>query len=374
MMVCPNCRLAMVPGKTMCTKCGHLTANVEGGTVGTAIASGDLVDALDVDASKIEHIVTGPWDGIFGGGPVNGSTVLVAGLAGAGKSTLLLQIAIVLARLSGKPAFYVSGEQSAAELKFTLDRLKITLGRGQLRLAKSMNSSGLIDDAVLAASPPSCVIVDSLSEICGQKQYDAQLALAKAYKAPVAVKYQCPVFMISQMNKGGDTMGMAALQHGPDALIECQVIDDGRRRARILRQYGLDDGDVRLLIAIKNRFGPTGQEFPLLMTDSGFTEIPKAMKRDERKPTGDPICDEILELDALDEQIEQLMAERKDLIEERDERKLKLAKMAAEAPKVRREARQAAEATAKPRKASTRAASVTGETPKRKPRRDDAGA
>lgn len=169
-------------------------------------------------------------------------------------------------------------------------------------------------------------------------------------------------------------MGMAALQHGPDALIECQVIDDGRRRARILRQYGLDDGDVRLLIAIKNRFGPTGQEFPLLMTDSGFTEIPKAMKRDERKPTGDPICDEILELDALDEQIEQLMAERKDLIEERDERKLKLAKMAAEAPKVRREARQAAEATAKPRKASTRAASVTGETPKRKPRRDDAGA
>ena len=213
-------------------------------------------------------------------------------------------------------------------MRFNLDRLQIKLERGQIRLAKSMNTGGMIADALLAERGVSAVIVDSITEIVGTKQYDRQVALAKHWKS-VAVKHQIPVSLIVQMNKSGDTLGMSALAHSADALIEVQVIDDGRRRARILRQYGLDDGDVRLCTAVKHRFGPTHIDHPLLMTAHGFTEIPKAMKETTGK-TGDPIRDEILSLDQLDEQIEQSKAITKELSEERDERKLKLAKMATE--------------------------------------------
>ncbi len=170
-----------------------------------------------MDASTIEHIPTGPWDGVFGGGVVRGATYLMCGLPGAGKSTVALQIAVVLAQRSGKPAFYISGEDRAAELRFDLDRLQIKLERGQIRLAKSMNTGGMIADALLAERGVSAVIVDSITEIVGTKQYDRQVALAKHWKS-VAVKHQIPVSLIVQIDKSGDTLGMSALAHSADAL------------------------------------------------------------------------------------------------------------------------------------------------------------
>jgi predicted ATP-dependent serine protease len=340
----------------LCAKCGQYTRNpsVEArGFSGVTIKAGDLIDAADVDASVVENIVTGgPWDPVFSakGGPVNGMTYIVCGFAGSGKSTMLLQIAAILHRLTGRPCYYVSGEQSAQELKGTIERFNIQLGRGQLILAKSMNASGLIDDAVLAANPPSSVILDSISEICGQKNYDSQVALAKAQKEPIAVKYKCPVFMVSQMSKDGRMLGMAAMEHGPDALIEVQVIDDGRKRARILREYGLEDGDVRLASSFKNRGGPTHVDFPMLMTAEGFTAIPKKMIRERGRRTGDPLRDLILARSELEDDISGTKADLKGFREELDEINEKILKMASSKPKAEK-AEKVAKSPAKPAKA-----------------------
>lgn len=332
----PACTECFAPlAGPQCNRCGAWSLTpAAGGVAGNSLKTSDLIDAADVEASQIERIVTGgPWDAAWGGGIVPGSVTSLVGAAGGGKSTLALQAAVIMARMTKRPSFYVSGEQSQGELRWTLDRLGISLGKGEILLAKSMQSSGLLDDATLAARPPSSIIIDSLTEICGTKNYDAQAALSRAYK-PIAVKWRCPVFLIVQLNKAGNSLGLNALQHGPDALIEVQVIDDGRRRARILREYGLDDGDIRLLTPIKNRFGATHIDHPMLMTEHGFTAIPKQMQRSERKPTGDPIRDEILALDELAAEIEASRAAVKDLQEEYEDRKLKLAKMATEPAKV----------------------------------------
>ena len=351
---CSKCLSPLIPGRITCEKCGAYNwdpVNAPPGFTRPTIKASELVDAADVDASTVENIPTGgPWDLVFSakGGPVRGATYAVCGFAGSGKSTMLLQIAEILFKLTGKPCYYVSGEQSKEELKGTLERFGIQLGRGQLILAKSMDASGLIDDAVLAANPPSCVIVDSLTEICGQKNYDLQVALAKAYKAPVAVKYKCPVFMVSQMNKEGRMLGMSALEHGPDALIEVQVIDDGRKRAKILREYGLNDGDVRLAVGYKNRFGPTHQDFPMLMTAQGFSVIPKGMVRERGKRTGDPLRDAILERTELEDDMQGAKEELKEMRAELFDLNERILKLAGEKPP--KPSKGAAPASSKPSK------------------------
>ncbi len=319
----------------LCDKCGRYTFNPKMSETrefqGVTIKASDLTDAMDVSAASIEHIPTGPWDPVFGGGVVRGSTIIMCGLPGAGKSTVALQSAVVLAQQSGKPAFYISGENSAAELRFNLDRLQIKLEHNQIRLARTMNSSGMIDDSILATGASS-VIVDSITEICGTKQYDAQVSLARSYKN-AAVRHQVPVFLIAQMNKSGDTMGMLALTHSADVLVEVQVIDDGRKRARILREFGLSDGDVRLLMAVKNRFGATHNEHPMLMTAHGFTAIPKAMKI-TRSKTGDPLRDMILEKEWLEEDMREQKEVLRDMREELSDMHEKILKEVAKKPKV----------------------------------------
>ncbi len=335
---CKHCNATLQPDgrdgfRALCDVCGLYTFDpaTDIGFTGTTIKEADLVDALDVDAASIEHIPTGPWDPVFGGGIVPGSTIIMVGLPGAGKSTIALQASVALAQRSGKPAFVISGENSAAELRFNLDRLQIKLERGQIRLAKTMNSSGMIDDAVLTSVGVSSVLIDSITEICGTKQYDKQVALAKAAKG-LAVRHKVPCWLVAQMNKSGDTMGMLALTHSADVLVEVQVIDDGRKRARILRDYGLDDGDARLLMAVKNRFGATHIEHPLLMTANGFTAIPKSMKR-TRSKTGDPLRDLILAKDWLEEDLRNQQLSMRETREELSELNEKILKEVAKKPK-----------------------------------------
>ena len=75
MSACPSCSATLAPSALTCAKCNawNLSAGAGMGGLGE-IGAGDLVDALDVDASTIEHIPTGPWDGVFGGGVVRGAT------------------------------------------------------------------------------------------------------------------------------------------------------------------------------------------------------------------------------------------------------------------------------------------------------------
>lgn len=247
----------------LCRKCGEWSPNGDGAMFSEAVKDDDFVDATEVEAQKIERLVTGgPWDECWGGGFVPSSSTLLGGAPGAGKSTCLLQLSIRLAEMTGKPTYYISAEQDKGELMLTLRRLELPLEKGQLRLLKKFGAGGSIDEHTLNRTPPGMIILDSVSALCGNDKH-AQIAVAKRYKG-YAVKYNAPTFLIAHMTKESDFAGLMALQHEVDTLVTLFPEEDG----------------LRHLKAWKNRFGPTHAEYKLLMTARGLiAPPPKPEKR-----------------------------------------------------------------------------------------------
>lgn len=267
MAACRNCGEFLGPRKMMCVRCGDWSPNAgDAATVGDTVKEDDFMDAVDVEASTVERIVTGgPWDDVWGGGFVPTSITLLGGAPGAGKSTLLLQLSISIAQLTKRPTYYISAEQDKGELKMTLQRINLPLERGQLRVLKKMGAGGTIDEGVMDRTPPGMIILDSVSALCGNDKH-TQIAVAKRYKQ-YAVKYKAPTFLIAHMTKESDFAGLMALQHEVDTLVTLFPEEDGIRHAK----------------AWKNRFGATHLEYKLLMTPNGLVAVPPEEKKGKKK-------------------------------------------------------------------------------------------
>lgn len=328
-MFCANCTGPLFPGKTFCERCGQYTASAM--SVGRVDDDG-FIDMCAVEASAIERLVTGgPWDTVWGGGFVPGTTTLLGGSPGLGKSTLLLQLSVVFAHLTGKPSYYVSAEQEKTELKLTLDRLELPLEPGQLRVLKQFGSGGDIAKEVFAKQPPGMIVLDSITALCGLKDRDRQLETAKLYKK-YAVEYRALVFIVSQMQKEGDYAGLLALQHEVDTLVTLDGIADDRKRDRIFAAHPELEGDLREITAWKNRYGPTGQEFTLVMGKRGLAALPpKPEGEDEDEgpsATGDPLADIELERQHLREERDEALEDFRESMSALDERAADLAAQA----------------------------------------------
>ncbi len=260
-MKCRHCEQPLPDGISICAGrfgCGGITPN-SGLAVGTQAAEDSFVDAMDVEAHAIDRIVTGgPWDQCWGGGYVPTSITLLAGMPGAGKTTMLLQIAKSFSDITKRPTYFLSAEQDKGELKFTINRLKLDLQRGQLILLREIGAGGSIDDKKLDKNPPGMIILDSVSALCGADK-QGQLVVCKQYKK-YAVKYKAPTFLIAHMNKEGDVAGLLTLQHEVDTLVTL---------------FPDEDEGIRILKAWKNRYGPTHAEYKLVMGESGFSAMPE---------------------------------------------------------------------------------------------------
>lgn len=256
----------------LCQRCGEYSPNSSDGMIGEAVKEEDFIDAMDVEASTVERIITGgPWDECWGGGYVPTSITLLGGAPGAGKTTLLMQMSILFAEKTKKPTYYISAEQDKGELKMTLQRINLPFERGQLRMLKKFGAGGSIDEHTLDKTPPGMLILDSVSALCGNDKH-AQIAVAKRYKQ-YAVKYQAPTFLIAHMTKESDFAGLMALQHEVDTLVTLFPEDDGLRHMK----------------AWKNRYGPTHAEYKLLMTERGLVSPPPKGDKKRKKFVGGPV-------------------------------------------------------------------------------------
>ena len=334
MAACVECMTPLTGPQ--CAKCGlySLAPTTIGGLAGNAIQETDLVDVTSLSATKIKRIVTGtPFDLVWGPpndpGFVPKTTSVLTGLPGSGKSTLCLQLVPIFARLTGKPGYYVSGENEKEELAFTLNRLQIKLEPGQLRLVNSMKSSGVIDQAVLTKSPPGLIIVDSLSTLAGGKNYDAQDALIRFYKT-IATTFDCVVLCVAQQNKQQTTLGTQSLQHNCDCVVEVDTMEkDYRRRDRVLREHCIEGSpDLRACVCYKNRNGPTFEYVYLVMGPHGLEALPPPPKETILK-SADALADLVIACDECDEEEAALRARLTELKTERAERRGKLARAAA---------------------------------------------
>lgn len=318
-MNCGFCQSILPPGKTRCLVCGRYTPNA---TIGGMVGAAQFADLATVQAKPVTRLRIGdPWDQIWGPphdpGFVTEDACLVAGFPGFGKTTMLLAFGIQFAEVTGKPTYYVCSEQSSDALRRTIDRCGFVLKEGQIRVLVNKEHGAAVDKNVFKAVPPGAIMLDSITDFCAQDDYKSQVFLCKMYRE-YAREFLAPSFIIIQMNKQGDTAGLQKIQHDVDAIIELENVAEARRINRLMREYNCDvDGELRVVVMHKNRNGPTGIDYPLVMTPTGLKGVEK-LSNERRKSTfktGNPIADMVNERELLADELEDAQADVKGLKE-----------------------------------------------------------
>lgn len=200
----------------------------------------------------------GEFDRVLGGGIVEGSVVLLSGEPGIGKSTLLLQICSSIE--GGAEVLYVSGEESAPQIKHRAERLG----------AMSENLSILCETNINHISSeienvkPKVVIIDSI-----QTMYDDGLNSMPGTVAQVKQSAMClislaktlgtAVIIVGHVNKDGAIAGPKVLEHMVDSVLYFE---------------GSKQHLYRIIRAAKNRFGSTNEIGVFEMCDEGLSEVP----------------------------------------------------------------------------------------------------
>ncbi|MHB8766665.1 MAG: DNA repair protein RadA, partial [Deferrisomatales bacterium] len=201
------------------------------------------------------------FDRVLGGGIVEGSAVLVGGDPGIGKSTLLLQVLQVLAR-SGKKVLYVSGEESARQLRMRADRLGGP-APGLLALAETDLTRIA---AVLEEARPAVAVVDSVQTLFSPEIGSAPGTVSQVREVSGRLVVHAktkgmPLFLVGHVTKDGSLAGPRVLEH----MVDTVLYFEGDR-----------GNPYRILRAVKNRFGSTNEVGVFEMGDGGLTGVANA--------------------------------------------------------------------------------------------------
>ena len=210
------------------------------------------------------HTGFSEFDRVLGGGLVPGSVTLIAGEPGIGKSTLLLETAANIARDSQKtnnpPVLYISGEESAAQVKLRASRINAV--SDSLLLATTGDLDTVLD--LIEQHQPTLAIVDSAQTIVahdveGITGGSTQVREVASALIDVAKTNNIPVLLVGHVTKDGSIAGPRTLEHLVDTV--CQFEGDTQTALRMLR-------------AVKNRFGPTDEVGCFDMSGEGIEEVP----------------------------------------------------------------------------------------------------
>lgn len=199
------------------------------------------------------------FDRTLGGGIIPGSVLLIGGEPGVGKSTLLLQVAEGIARRHGL-VLYISGEESPGQIKLRADRLGVNSDR---LLILGEQSLSRIEEAIQDLSP-TAILVDSIQSVFPPDDKTHELgSLRQVREVSAAFTYMAksqgiPTLLVGHITKGGEFAGPKAIEHMVDVALYLE---------------GEADGPVRMLRAVKNRFGSIDEVGVFEMGETGLKEI-----------------------------------------------------------------------------------------------------
>lgn len=206
-----------------------------------------------------KRITTGnkEFDRVLGGGIVIGSLVLISGDPGIGKSTILLQICQHLGK--NHKVLYVSGEESANQIKMRANRLKIDTDK--LFLLTQTDVSVIVE--TIRLEKPDIVIIDSIQtmvyeEISSSAGSVTQVRECTNIFMHTAKGMGIPIIVVGHVNKDGAIAGPKVLEH---------IVDT------VLYFEGEKNYSYRILRGVKNRFGSTNEIGVFEMTGSGLREV-----------------------------------------------------------------------------------------------------
>ncbi|GAA3947295.1 DNA repair protein RadA [Chitinophaga oryziterrae] len=220
--------------------------------------SNNIVNLSDVSGIEEERLLTpdGELNRVLGGGIVPGSLVLVGGEPGIGKSTLFLQNALMLKDIT---TLYISGEESAQQIKMRADRLQIK--NDNFFLLTETSTQTIFQE--IKKLRPQLVIIDSIQTLQSPLIESApgsvsQIRETAAEMQRFAKESHTPVFLIGHITKDGSIAGPKILEHMVDTVLQFE--GDQHYAYRILR-------------TIKNRFGSTAELGIYEMTGQGLRQV-----------------------------------------------------------------------------------------------------
>jgi DNA repair protein RadA/Sms len=288
-----------------CAECGWQSAKWVGrcgecqawGTVGEAgaaaapprlIAAGPVtaparpIGAVDVRSARSQPTGLDELDRVLGGGLVPGAVALLAGEPGIGKSTLLLEVAALASSArpghdaaDKAPVLYVTGEESAEQVRLRADRVGAVTDR--LYLAAESELAAVLGH--VDAVRPKMLVVDSIQTI-GAADADGapggvtQIREVTANLIRVAKERAMTVVLVGHVTKDGAIAGPRLLEH----LVDVVLHFEGDRHSRL-----------RMIRAVKNRFGPTDELGCFDLSEMGIVGLPDPSglfltRRDEPVP------------------------------------------------------------------------------------------
>jgi len=197
-------------------------------------------------------------DRVLGGGLVPGSLLLLGGDPGIGKSTLLLQICRHMAS-EDFPILYVTGEESASQIKMRADRLKVNAPGCYLLAETDLHNI----QAAVEEIQPALLLIDSiqtmrLSELTSLPGSVTQVRECTAFFTYLAKQQSTAVLLVGHVTKEGSLAGPRVLEHMVDTVLYFE--GEGKDAYRLIR-------------AVKNRFGSTQEIGVFEMGEEGLTAI-----------------------------------------------------------------------------------------------------
>ncbi len=264
--VCQSCGYESPKWVGRCPDCSEWASMVEEVIAATkpvkqlTTASSAPTSIADITADGASRTSSGigEFDRVLGGGVVAGSLVLVGGDPGIGKSTILIQAANHLSKNAGR-VLYVSGEESAEQIKLRSNRLGIA--SADLLVVSETDITSI--EQHINTTCAKCVFIDSI-----QTMYDPELSSAAGTVSQVrrctgslvriAKESGIPIFIVGHVTKEGSLAGPRVLEHMVDTVLYFE--GDRHQSYRILR-------------AVKNRFGSTDELGIFEMREQGLIEI-----------------------------------------------------------------------------------------------------
>jgi DNA repair protein RadA/Sms len=196
---------------------------------------------------------------VLGGGLVPGSLILVGGEPGIGKSTLLAQAAALVAETTARPVLYVSGEESARQIKMRADRMDLQTDGvyvlTETSLEAILHHAGEMDPVMLVADSIQTITSADLTSAAGSI---SQVREAASRFQRWAKRGGSAVFLVGHVTKGGAIAGPKVLEH---------IVDT------VLYLEGDSFHTYRLLRSTKNRFGATSEVGVFEMREKGMIEV-----------------------------------------------------------------------------------------------------
>jgi DNA repair protein RadA/Sms len=228
-----------------------------------APASTPAVPIGQVDATEASARPTGldELDRVLGGGLVPGAVLLLAGEPGVGKSTLLLEAGALVAEGKGSgPVLYVTGEESAAQVRLRADRIGAVSARLFLAAETDLEAVlGHVDEV-----EPRLLIIDSVQTIAaagvdGAPGGVTQVREVAGALTAIAKERSLATILVGHVTKDGSVAGPRALEH----LVDVVLYFDGDRHSQL-----------RMARAVKNRYGPTDEVGCFDLGEYGLIGLP----------------------------------------------------------------------------------------------------